>query len=261
MPNSALTIAGFFTAAAAGTGLATPAPGTTFQVPNFNTASKAYLENISADGASTDFIRVRSPRLHDPNQGIRLNVGGSQRRRLLPWGNGEILYPADTPTVEIDETAAATGGIVLQYGFDDLLGSQPRLASWPEVQPRIVHVMGNEVDVTSGAIGAFGSGVALNAFADNFKAGDDYALLGYTCSVPVNCVVVNGPDTSGLNMGGPGDTDPLATRSFFIDWSNETGRARIPIIAANNRAATLVQAQDVAAATATKVSLILAQLA
>ncbi len=260
MPNAFTTLAGYYTAAGAGTGIAVPAPGTTFAVPSFTQGSKAYLEQVYGDGAVTDWVRIRSPRMHDPNQGIRLQVGGTQRQPLLPWDNGEVLFPSDVPTVEIDATGAGTGGILAQYGFDDYNGVQPRLDSWANVQPRIQHIMGCEVDVTSGAIGAFGNGVAINANFDNFKAGDDYALLGYTCSVACLSIVVNGPDTSGLNMGGPGDNNAYNTRDYFIQASERTGRSRIPIIAADNKAGTIVQAVDIAAATATKVSLILAQL-
>lgn len=261
MPNAIQTIAGFFTAGAAGTGVATPAPGDTFQVPAFDLSSKAYLEQVSASGASTDFVRIRSPRLADNNQGLRVFVGAAKNRPLLPWGNGEVLYPSDAPIVEIDETAAASGGILVHYGFDDLPGVSPRLAHWSDVQPRIVHVMGCEVDVTSGAIGAWGASAALNSVFDNFEAGADYAWLGYVTSAPCLGIAITGKDTGNLKIGGPGDSDALDTASWFQQWAEMTGRARIPIIAANNKGATVLQNVDSAAATAVKVTLFLAQLA
>lgn len=261
MPNAVQTIAGYYTAAAAGTGAAVAAAGDSFTVPSFSLSSKAYIEAVFADGASTDFIRIRSPRLHDANQGLRLRVGGVTLRNLIPPGMNEVLYPSDTPIVEIDETAAATGGILLDYGFDDLAGVAPRLASWAEIQPRIVHVMGCAVDVTSGAIGTWGASAALNSKFDNFEAGADYALLGYQCSVPCLGIAVTGKDTGNLKVGGPGSDDPLVTTRYFIDKSEDTGRPRIPVIAADNRGSTVLQNIDVAAATAIEVSLLLAQLA
>lgn len=261
MPNAAQTIAGFVTFGGAATTVVTPAPGDTFTVPSFDLSSKAYIENAWVSGAQVDFFRVRSPRLHDANQGLRVWNGTCLRRSLLPWGNHEVLYPSDTPTVELDATGAGSNGIVLQYGFDDLPGVQPRLAAWADVEPRIAHVMGCEVDVTSGAIGAWGNSAALNSSFDNFEAGADYALLGYTMSVNCLGIAVSGKDTGNLKIGGPGANDGIETTNYFVNWSDMTGKARIPIIAANNRGSTVLQNVDIAAATATKVSLYLAQLA
>jgi hypothetical protein len=261
MPNAAQTIAGYYTAAGAGTGVATPAPGDTFTVPSFSLSSKAYLENVYVSGADTDWVRIRSPRMHDPNQGLRLWTGTVLHRELLPWGLDQVLYPSDTPTIEIDQSAAASGGILVQYGFDDLAGSQPRLAGWTEVQSRIVQVSGVEVDVTSGVLGAWGASAAINSSYDNFEAGADYALLGYLSSAACLGIAISGKDTGNLKVGGPGSSDAIDTQDFFINWSERTGRPRIPVIAANNKGATMLQNVDSAAATACKVTLIMAQLA
>jgi hypothetical protein len=261
MPRALQTIAGFFTAGAAGTNIVTPAAGDTFTVPSFALSSQAYLENIYASGATVDFIRVRSPRLHDANQGLRLWVGSTPRRSMLPYGMNETLYPSDTPTVEIDATGAGSNGVLATYGFTDLPGVSPRLAMWADVQPRIVHVMGCEVDVTSGAIGTWGASSAINSSFDNFEAGADYAWLGYSMSVACLGIAMTGKDTGNLKIGGPGASDDYESTNFFITMSNESGRPCIPIIAANNKGSTVLQNVDVAAATATKVTLLLAQLA
>src|SRR5215472_12576728 len=108
MPAALQTISGFFTAAGAGTNPATPSPGDSFNVPSFALTAQGLLENVYASGATTDFVRVRSPRLHDANQGLRLWVGGNQHRRLLPNYANDYLYPSDTPVVEIDATGAGT---------------------------------------------------------------------------------------------------------------------------------------------------------
>lgn len=260
MPRALQTIAGFFTAGAAGTGVATPAPGDTFAVPSFSLTSQAWIESVSAAGASTDWVRIRSARMHDPNQGMRLWIGTTQRRPLIPYGTNQALYPSDVPTVEIDETAAATGGILVTYGYADLPGVSPRLSSWADIQPRIGNISGVEVDVTSGVIGAWGNGAAINSSFDNFKAGDDYALLGYVCSGGCLGIALTGTDTGGLKVGGPGDPDPLSTREYFIRLSEGSGRACIPVIAADNKAGTMLQNVDVAANTAIKVTLLFAQL-
>lgn len=261
MPRAIQTISGFFTAAGAGTNVVTPAPGDTFNVPSFDINNHARLLQLYANGATTDFIRFRTPRAHDNNQGLRIRVGTQLNAETLPWEVSEVLYPSDTPTVEIDATGAGTGSVLAHYEFDDLPGVSPRLAGLADIQSRVVHIMGCEVDVTSGAIGAWGNTAALNSSFDNFEAGADYALIGYTITTGCSGIAITGKDTGNLKIGGPGQVDPFRTSNYFIRLSEFTGRSCIPIIAANNKASTVLQNVDIAAATASKVTLLLAQLA
>lgn len=261
MPQAIQLSTGFFTAAGAGTGVATANGGDTFTVQNFPTSSPAYLENIWANGASTDFVRVRSPRMHDANQGIRLQLGGSANFPLLPFEVEQELYPADALTVEIDETAAATGAIALLEYYTDLPGTSARLASWAEVGPRIQDISG--VQVTAGAIGAIGSygaSVAINSSFDNFQAGADYALLGYTVAASRLAIAIQGQDTGNLKLGGPGSNDARVTRDWFVKISEAIQKPCIPIIAANNKGSTNVMQADNAASAAVAVTLIFAEL-
>lgn len=252
---------GFFTAAGAGTGVATPMAGDTFTVPSVTPNTPARLETVWAQGASTDFIRIRSPRMHDANQGVRLRVAGAPTAPLIPWGTDQPLFPLDTPIVEIDETGAATGAIGVLYEYDDLPGVAQRLATWEEVDPRVLNIMG--CDVTVGAIagiGQYSAGNAINSLFDNFEAGYDYALLGYETSAGRLSIAVSGPDTSFLKVGGPGLADGRVTTDFFQRAARITSRPYIPIIAANNKGATNVFQTDNAASAAINVTLILAQL-
>lgn len=261
MPRALQLISGFATNAGAGTTTVTPAPGDSFTVAAGTQEGAINLEQIYAAGASTDFVRIYSPRMHDNVQGIRLSVGTQKYRPLLPYGVDQPLYPADTPTVQVDTTGAATGGVLALYEYLDLPGANPRLATAADVQGRIEQISGVEVDVTSSAtIGSWGTGVALNGTFDNFKANRDYALLGYTVNAGCQGVGIVGPDTSNYRIGGPGDPDPAFTHEVFWRTSTDTGRAFIPIIAANNRGSTLVQAVDVAASTAVHVTLVLGLL-
>lgn len=260
MPRAIQTVAGYYTGAAAGTGVATPAAGDTFNIANF-TSGSCRLAHVSASGASTDWVRMRSPRMHDPQQSIKAWVGGTPEMLLIPEDSNQTMYTGDTPTVEIDVTAAASGGILVTYEYDDLPGSQPRLDTWDAVQPRIQNLYYAETDVAGGAIGAWSAGQALNSVYDDFKAGVDYAVLGYISSAACLGVRLMGPDTGGLGIGGPGTNNARFTRNYFIEQSQETGRPWIPIIAANNKAGTLAQNVDSAANTASKVVWVLAQLA
>lgn len=261
MPRAIQQLNGFFTAGAAGTGAAMPMTGDTFTVPSVTPGSTARLENVWATGAVVDFVRVRSPRMHDANQGIRLRVDGTTQVPLLPWSADQPMYALDTPIVEIDATAAGTGAIGVLYEYDDLPGVSPRLATWEEVNPRIINIMGCDVALGAiGAIGAYSAGNALNSAFDNFEAGYDYAWLGYEVLAARHAISVAGPDTSFLKIGGPGSVLPNVTSDLFQRISRITGRAYIPIIAANNKQSTLVFQTDNAASAGTNVTLILAQL-
>lgn len=261
MPRVLRSFAGFFTAAGAGTNAATLVAGGTgtLAVDAFS-SGKCYLEQLWAAGAVTDFVRVRSPRMHDANQGLRLFAGTVQRANLLPWGLDTQVYSSDVPVYELDATGAGTGVIVGTYGYDDLGSGSVQLANWPEVQSRIIDVFANSFTVTAGAIGSWGAGVALNNATDNLKAESSYALLGYVCSAGVAAFAINGADTGNFDIAFPGDPDARETRDYFIRLANQSGRASIPIIQANNRAGTIVKSTDTAAATVSTVSLILARL-
>jgi hypothetical protein len=261
MPRAIQQLNGFFTGGAAGTGVATPMTGDTFTVPSVAPGSAAVLEQAWATGALVDFVRVRSPRMHDANQGIRIRVDGTTQVPLLPWGLDQPMYALDTPVVEIDVTAAGTGAIGVLYEYDDLPGVSQRLATWEEVDPRIINLMGCDVSLGAiGAIGAYSAGNALNSLFDNFEAGYDYALLGYEVSAARHAISVAGPDTSFMKVGGPGSVLPNVTSDYFQRVARITGRPFIPIIAANNKQSTLVFQTDNAASAAVNVSLLLAQL-
>lgn len=254
-------ITGTVNAGGAGYNTVTVTPGSSFTVAAAVSEGAINLEQIWVKGTTTDQAQIFSPRMHDNNVGIRVQAGTTALRRLLPWDADQPLYPADTPTVQTHATGAAQSGIGVLYEYMDLPGTNPRLATWDDINPRIEQIYGQQVAVTSSAtIGSFGVGVALNAATDNFRANRDYALLGYTVSAACLAVAILGPDTGNYNVGGPGDPDVAFTYDWFKRASMDTGRPFIPIIAANNRAATTVMAVDTAASTAVNVSLTLALL-
>jgi len=261
MPRTLRSVAGFVTAAGAGTNVVAPSIGATgtFAVDAF-TSGKAYLEALWGVGAAFDFLRYRSPRMHDANQGIRLQIGTQQRANLLPWGVGTQIFSSDTPTVEADATGAGTQVIVATYGYDDLATGAPNLANWSDISSRVIDISGSQIAVTSGAVGAYGAGVAIDTGFGNLKADYSYAVLGYTCSTAVGAFALNGADTGNFDIAFPGDPDPRETRDYFIRFANQTGRASIPVIQANNRAGTILKSVDSAAATVSTCTLILARL-
>lgn len=261
MPRVLQLISGTVNAGAAGENTAVAAPGDSFTVAAGVQEGNIYLAQLWAAGTLTDYIKVYSPRMHDNTQGIRVQAGTTKGRELLQWGQDQPLYPADSPTFVTHSTGIAETGLLAMYEYLDLPGGAQRLAMWEEVRPRIDQISGTEVDVTSSAtIGTWGTGVAINADFDNFKANREYALLGYTVNAACQGVSIVGPDTSNYRIGGPGEAGNIYTHNQFVRMSMATGRPCIPIIQANNRGATLVQAVDTAASTAVHVSLYFALL-
>lgn len=235
--------------------------GDSFTVANFNLASTAYLDEVWAKEATKGVLRIRSPRLHDAAQALRLNVGDTIARNLLPLQAGQPLYPGDLLTVELSGGAAETDMASLLLYYQDLPGIQAQLAHWEEVAPRIVNIAGIEVDpVTSATAGDWGAGRAINADFDVFKADARYALLGYDVDTSVCTFAISGPDTGNLKMGGPGPVDHIQTRNYFVDQALATGRPYIPVIAGNNRGATLAFVADPATAVTVKCTMLFAEL-
>lgn len=232
-----------------------------FVVRSFAASSRAILDNMWAREATPGIYRIRSPRLHDASQGVRVQVGDTAARLLLPWQVDQQLYSSDTLTVEGSGGGAETDFFAYIVYYNDLGGVQARLAAWSEIGPRVVDIAGVEVDVTTAATaGDWSAGTAINASFDTFKADTDYAVLGYTTNVAVGAIAISGSDTGNLKVGGPGPLDAIETNSYFIDAANETGRPYIPIINSNNRGSTFLFVADPAVSAAVRVSLTLAQL-
>jgi len=235
--------------------------GDSFSVNNFPNTAQAYLDQMWAREATPGVFRIRSPRMHDASQGVRVQVGSASPYLLLPDGAGQLLYPSDTLTVEGSGGAAETDNFFYLVYYTDLPGVAARLASWEEVRPRVVDIAGVEVDATTSATaGQWSGGIAINASFDTFKANTDYAVLGYVTATTCGAVAIQGVDTGNVRMGGPGMNDHLQTREYFVKMAHGTGRPYIPIINSNNKATTLLYVADPATSVAINVSLVLAQL-
>lgn len=235
--------------------------GDSFQIPKFGDGSFAVLEQAWAHAATPLILRIRSPRLHDVAQALRLTIPEALAKPLLPDEADQPLISIDTLIVEMSGGAAETDVGVLAMWYQDLAGSAQRLALWDQVKPRIKHMMTNEVDCTApAAAGNYNAGNALNLTNDQLHANSDYAVLGYTVSAACAAVAIVGPDTSNLKVGGPGCVDSRVTRDWFIRQSIQTGRPHIPIISADNKGATNVFTLSASAPAAINVCLIMAEL-
>jgi hypothetical protein len=242
---------------AAGVGMT----GQSTTIRNTALGSKVSLEGLWAEAAAASIVRVRSPRLHDNVQGLRYQVPAASPYNLIGLRPQTPLVPQDLLVVEQSTAAAATTVAFLQQSYASLPGSDGNYASWAQVEPRIVDIMTQEV--TPGAptaAGQWSAGVAVNSSFDLMKANTWYALLGYATSVQAGAIAIQGPDTGGLKVGGPGILNLLETREWFI-WMDEMGEEPgIPVINSANKAGTFVYLADYAAANAAVVDLLFAEL-
>jgi len=239
----------------------TPDSGDSFAVRAMAAGSVAWIEDMWAHEATPGVFRVRSPRFHDNVQGIRLSNTTASARGLLPDVIRQPLYSQDVLLVELSGGGAETDvGCLLAY-YQNVQGLDARLATWGQVAPRIRNILSQEIAIAgAGTLGDWSAGTAINTTFDLLKANVDYAVLGYVCASSVAAVALRGPDTGNVRIGGPGTTEELETRDWFVRQSLANGDPFIPIINAANKGATLAFQVSASAGAATTVDWILGEL-
>lgn len=262
MPHAMEVLQGRITNSAALTAV-TPDTGDTFAIRSFPFGSAgAFLEDAWALSATAGTLRVRSPRLHDNVQGIRMGVAAADPRPLLPDWFEQPLYPQDVLIVEQAGGGAETDCCALMVYYTDVPGVSARLFDWPTIQPLMRNLLTVEVGPTSSATaGDYGAGRAINADFDLLKANVDYAVLGYMTPASVLTVGIRSVDFGNLRVGGPGHVQRDETRDWFVRQSIFSNRPMIPVFNAANKGATLVDVTDTAVSTQRTVQIILAELA
>lgn len=239
----------------------TPDTGDSVTVRSFPFESAAEIVQLWALSATAGVVRIRSPRLHDQAQGIRLRVLAANSRPIFPEWASQRLYPQDNLTVEIQGGGAETDSLSFLVYYPDLPGVDARLAGPAEIAPRIVNVLGLEQTVATGAVlGDYSGSQALNADFDTIKRNVNYAILGYICDTMITSVGITGPDTGNLRVGGPGATAPEITANWFVALSEQTGYPCIPVINGANIGATVFDVVHNTNAVTVNVSLIMAEL-
>ena len=140
-------------------------------------------------------------------------------------------------------------------------GAVARLYSWADISGNVKSIKALEVDcVTSATIGQW-SDTLITATENQLHARTDYAVLGYEASVAVVTVAIKGQETGNLRVGGPGPTSSFPTSDYFVQMSNMHGTPHIPVFNADNRNSVYVSTAANTASVATKVTLILAEMA
>jgi hypothetical protein len=197
---------------------------------------------------------IRSPRMHDSTQGIRLlNVSTAAIALMtfavpqLPVGQSSPLVSQDTLSVMIQGTAAA-GDVenrIIEIYYPSLPGSEQNLIGYLELQKRLVNLVTVQVGLTAaGVAGNWSGAAALNATFDLLKANTNYALLGgsSTATGSTPCAIgVRGADTANLRVAYPGHPNPIHTRGWFVDNARAFGLPMIPVINSANKANTMIE--------------------
>lgn len=239
----------------------TPGTQDSLTVRNCDLSSRIRLMDLWSRNATGGLARIRSPRMHDNVQGLRVIVPAGEASPLLSDQFDERLFPQDTLTVEVTGGGAETDVVTMLVYYDDLPGISARLMTWAEAEPRIEHLLGVECDLTTGAtVGDYGGGQILTSNFDVLKANTDYAILGYVLSTGVAAIGFRGPDFGNLRVGGPGVQRPIETRDWFVRQSQVNGIPFIPVFNSANKGTTFIDCVHTAAGTAIVVSVLLAQL-
>lgn len=236
--------------------------GDSLAVRAFGEAVTAKVEGLWTQQATAGFIRLRSPRMHDNVQGIRLAAPAALPQNLMPNELEQRVYQTDTLIAEIQGGGAEVDSMAIQMYYDGVSAGAARLATWEQVKPLIVNVSGAQVDVAGPVTsGDWSAGTNLTNLTDQFHADRYYAVLGYLTDVPVLAVAVKGPDTGNYKAGGPGGVQSIETRDWFIEQSRLHGTPHIPVIQSQNKGNTQVHVARITAAGTVNVTLILAELA
>jgi len=228
--------------------------GNSLTIRNAPIDSPIRLVTAWVDAQVRGILRIRSPKLHDNVQGIRLATNANIVHPLVPPRLAQRLYAQDTLTVDL--SGSATGGDIetasLLVYYPDLPGSNARFLSPADVKQRMVNIVSVENSLATGTAGGYSGEEAINADFDLLKNNVDYALLGYTVSPVagqtdggVGCVRWRGADFANLGLGGPGsDTLKWLTHNWFVWLSEETGLPLIPVFNASNKAGLLLDASQ-----------------
>lgn len=210
-----------------------------------NNAQPGKLLQAWTDVQVAGTARIRSPRFHDNVQGLRFDTIIGDVRPLLPWGVAQPIYPGDVLIAELAGSAVA-GDIeslfMLNY-YPDLPGVNGTFITPEVLAQRLLHVFTVENTLATPTTGLWGGSEAINAEFDQWRSGEQYALIGYLVDTEIGAVAWRGGDTGNLRVGGPGDeTEREMTADWFIRLSRSFNLPLIPVFRADNKAGILIDA-------------------
>jgi hypothetical protein len=244
----------------------TPGTGDSFTFQNVPQDSEAFLAEVWAvDDASPMEVSLKASRFHDQQFGIRMEAPdgstlapASRSVNILPGGIAQPIFPSDVLDVQVSGTAADNVNLTFLLYYANLPGIDARLARYEYVTQNLKNLVGINVPLTPGT-GDWGAGAALNSADNRLHANTDYAVLGFTSSIPCSAVALSGVDTGNQRVGGPVLGDAEHDAELFINLGRKFDAALIPVINSNNAGAVILQAAS-PSGTAVGIDVMLAEL-
>lgn len=221
----------------------TAVSGDSLVMPFFNENKKAWLLQLWSDIQVAGTLRVRSGKWHDDVQGIRIKTVISDLQPLLPAGTKQPVYSGDTLHVDLGGSAVAGDieYVVMLMWFEELSAQAANLITYEQFKAREGNYITGENTIATGTTAAWTGAEAINADVDQFHARSNYAIVGYLVDTEVSAVAWQGNDTANVRNGGPGtETEREITAQWFVELARKTGLPCIPVINADNKAATTV---------------------
>jgi len=241
----------------------TMSAGDSLTIRNAPIDSEIMLLQAWADNQTSGTLRIRSPRMHDNVEGLRLDVLTSEVKPLLPRRFMQRLIPQDQLTVALSGSATAgdVESAALMVFYADLPGISARMIDAPTLLANMVNLMSVENTLALGTGGGYSGEEAITAEFDQLKANTDYALLGYHVDAECAAVGWRGSDSGNLRVGGPGDElGRDYTGSWFYDLAFWYQMPMIPVFNAANKDAILIDGVQDENGTDVTLTSILAQL-
>lgn len=234
--------------------------GDTLTVRSLGEDRQARLLGLGCKHATAGSVRLTSPFLHDPTNGIRARTLAADGSSVIDELGLQKLRGQDPLTIASTGGASAEQVSAWIQVYYPTLGTQTSTyIGAAELASRTLEYVTNENPVTGGASAVWGTGL-LSAGTGELKANQWYAVVGYVLDVACTAIAVLGPDTGQFKVGGPGTTTRQFTRRYFYDLALATGLPTIPCINAQNATGTSIYVVDSAGATAVNVDLVLARL-
>lgn len=259
-----LDLVSYFDTAPSTGGAAAALSGDSLTVKNAISGSPIDIVAMWGKNQTSGFHQVVYPSGNDTTRNIREIVVAGQPSNLFGRGMRTPLVESETMSITISGSATAgdmeIGAMLIRY--QDLPGQFGRYISYGELIQRMVRLVTVQATLTMTNGGAYEGSEALNADSDLLKPNTDYALIGGVTSVLCNSFNLRGPDNANGRVGIPGNiANPQMTAGFFADLARFLDEPLIPVINADNKANTLLDAVQDEDATDVVCSYNLVQLA
>lgn len=218
----------------------TVATGNSLTIRQFTPGTKAVLEQVLRQGATSGGWRLLSPVFHDNVTGITLITAETPSIWAMPDYIGQPVASGDTLVVQGTGGTAETECGAFTVYYQDVLGLDAKMYMWEDLASSIEQIKPFEVDVSVGGTAGVWTDALFNATDKQAKADRKYAVLGWLTDTALAAVAFYGGETGNVRIGGPGSTNAEDTSDFFVDEARRMGTPHIPVISANNFGSTNV---------------------